>query len=128
MNTRFTVTGNPIPKQSFRYSKQRSYQPARLVDWQNMVGWAAKQHAPAEPEKGTFVVRLRFYRKTKHRVDLDNLSKAVLDALEGIFWIDDTQVTDLFISKRYDPDNPRVEVELWKRRSKKSSTKSEQIK
>ena len=41
----------------------------------------------------------RSYPTTKP--DLDNLIKAVLDAMNGIIWKDDTQVVDLHVHKRY---------------------------
>ena len=109
----FTVHGNPVPKQSFRYSKKGSYQSKRVMDWQESVGWAGKMQAPDRPLRGPFNVVLTFYRRTKRRVDLDNLSKAVLDALNGIYWVDDTQVVSLFLRKEYDKKNPRVEVKIW---------------
>lgn len=43
--------------------------------------------------------------------DLDNIAKAVLDALNGVAFYDDSQVVDLEISKRY-AAAPRVDVEL----------------
>lgn len=33
--------------------------------------------------------------------DLDNLVKAILDALNGVAWHDDAQVVELHISKQY---------------------------
>ena len=33
--------------------------------------------------------------------DLDNLTKAVLDALNGVAWYDDAQIIELSVSKRY---------------------------
>ena len=33
-------------------------------------------------------------------VDLDNLAKPVLDALEGLAYLDDSQVTDVLVRKR----------------------------
>ena len=41
--------------------------------------------------------------------DLDNVSKCILDALNGIAYKDDSQIVDLHITKHYS-DNPRVEV------------------
>lgn len=41
--------------------------------------------------------------------DIENVSKAILDALNGIAYLDDSQVVSLSIKKFYD-DNPRVEV------------------
>lgn len=41
--------------------------------------------------------------------DLDNLTKLVCDALNGIVWMDDAQVTDCIVKKRYDV-TPRTEI------------------
>lgn len=41
--------------------------------------------------------------------DLDNLVKAVLDAINGIVFIDDKQIVDLIVKKRYS-DKPRINV------------------
>lgn len=42
--------------------------------------------------------------------DADNIAKVVCDALNGIAYIDDTQVVSLSVSKYYS-DIPRVEIE-----------------
>ncbi len=115
---RFTVPGNPRPKQSFRYSSKRHFQPDSVLRWEHDVGLIGLQHRnlnglPAHPLSNDFRVILTFYRGSKHRVDLDNLSKAVLDALENVFYVDDRQVVDLYLHKKYDKENPRVEVEVW---------------
>jgi Holliday junction resolvase RusA-like endonuclease len=41
--------------------------------------------------------------------DLDNVAKAVLDALNGVVYVDDKQVIKLVAEKKYSLD-PRVEV------------------
>jgi len=41
--------------------------------------------------------------------DLDNVAKAVLDALNGVVYVDDKQVVKLVAEKRYSYD-PRIEV------------------
>ena len=45
------------------------------------------------------------------KADIDNVAKAILDAVKGQVWVDDAQVVDLAASKRYS-DNPRVELEV----------------
>jgi len=47
------------------------------------------------------------------RVDLDNLAKIPLDALNELAWEDDSQIVSLIASKHLDRDNPRTEIELW---------------
>jgi Holliday junction resolvase RusA-like endonuclease len=44
--------------------------------------------------------------------DLDNVLKAVLDAMNGIVYVDDAQVVNFVVSKRYS-DDPRIEVYLF---------------
>ena len=112
----FVVLGHePIPKQSFRYGKHGGYQPERVITWARIVNVHARQHC-AEPMDGYFEVALSFYRKTKRNVDVDNLSKNVLDALNGVIWHDDRQVVKLHLSKRYVSTDIHagVKVEVWR--------------
>lgn len=44
--------------------------------------------------------------------DADNVSKIILDALNGLAYHDDSQVVELTVSKKFSLF-PRVEVELW---------------
>lgn len=43
--------------------------------------------------------------------DIDNITKAVLDGCNGVFWIDDAQVVGALVSKSYGA-HPRVEIHL----------------
>lgn len=45
------------------------------------------------------------------RYDIDNLAKAVLDALNGVCWADDRQITRLFVTK-IAADRPGVDVRI----------------
>lgn len=49
-------------------------------------------------------------RPTK-RPDCDNVIKAVLDALNGVFWEDDRLVTTIFMTKYYSPE-PELKVSI----------------
>ena len=49
-------------------------------------------------------------RPTK-KPDADNIAKVICDALNGVAYVDDTQVTELRVYKYY-ADVPRVEVEI----------------
>lgn len=46
------------------------------------------------------------------RPDGDNFLKAALDAMNGIVYKDDSQVTDMSVKKRYS-DNPRLEIVIF---------------
>jgi Holliday junction resolvase RusA-like endonuclease len=113
----FCVDGVPVPKQSFRYKnvngKNLSFQTARVRGWENEVGWAAKRamngHAPIEKEKGVSVT-IYFRLSAKRRVDIDNLSKCVLDGMKEIVFVDDDQVVHLELFKTIDKENPGIDV------------------
>jgi crossover junction endodeoxyribonuclease RusA len=44
--------------------------------------------------------------------DADNALKALLDALNGILWLDDSQVVELHLYRLDDKNNPRVELRV----------------
>lgn len=44
--------------------------------------------------------------------DLDNIAKAIADALNGVAYLDDSQIVSLNVSKVY-AENPRVEVSIF---------------
>lgn len=43
--------------------------------------------------------------------DIDNIVKALCDSFNGIVWVDDVQVTDLLVRKRFGPA-PHVEAKI----------------
>lgn len=66
----------------------------------------------ARPLAGPLRVVLVVYRPRRIG-DLDNVLKPVLDALKGIAFEDDSQVTQLLATRCDDKENPRVEVKVW---------------
>lgn len=50
------------------------------------------------------------YFGTKRKSDYDNFSKLCNDSLTGIVFEDDSQITKAYIEKRYDKENPRIEL------------------
>jgi Holliday junction resolvase RusA-like endonuclease len=50
-----------------------------------------------------------FFFKTKRRCDLDNQNKLMLDALTGIAYEDDSQISSLHLSRAYDATNSRMD-------------------
>ena len=59
------------------------------------------------------VLEVRMYFKTKGKHDIDNFSKLILDAGNGILWEDDGQIQKLILEKYYDKENPRVELIIY---------------
>ena len=114
----FTVPGNPKPKERPRFGRGRGYTTEATRAAEARVASSFRdnlglRHTIESPVTGPLRVRLRFFRDNMRRVDLDNLSKIPLDALNGLAWGDDSQIVSLIASKHLDRDSPRTEIELW---------------
>jgi Holliday junction resolvase RusA-like endonuclease len=72
--------------------------------------WEAKSQWKGKPIAGEVELSIYFYFKTKHRRDLDNQNKLVLDALNGIVYEDDSQIDALHLYRYFDAKNPRIEI------------------
>lgn len=92
----FTVIGKPVPKGRPRVNRNgHAYTPARTLDWEAQVGWAARAAMKGrEPLTGPCRVELIF-RGAHGSADTDNLAKAVLDGMNTIAYLDDKQVRKL---------------------------------
>ena len=111
MSINFVVEGEPRPKQSFRYAKGGGYTPASVKAWQEAVAWEAKIAMKGEDLlTGWLKVTLLFMLGNNRRVDIDNLSKCVLDAMNGIVYEDDTKISQLDLEKMTSHEKPGVIV------------------
>lgn len=132
----FTVLGEPTGKQRPKFSTfnghAMAYTPQKTVNYETLVKLSYQQQCNDKPydkdiplraeitayfpmPKSTSMKRKKMMlegqiRHTK-KCDADNLAKAVLDALNGIAYYDDSQVCELSVSKLYG-DNPRVIVNI----------------
>lgn len=97
-----------------------AYVPEKTRRFKIDFARAASRYKPAAPFTTALELWVNFTlippktRKKPHpivRPDLDNYCKAVLDALNGIFWVDDSQIVTLMSRKRYG-DEPRIAVEI----------------
>jgi len=128
----FVVPGDPQgkgrPKASSRGGFVRMYTPAATRQYEEKIAWAATLARGTWPVMCT-PMSLRVvahhpipvsWSKRKQqqalagelvpgKPDLDNVAKAVLDALNGVIYLDDKQVIKLVAEKKYSFD-PRVEV------------------
>ena len=132
----FTVLGCPVgkgrPKFSTFNGHATAYTPAKTVSYETLVKLSYQQQCNDKPHDKDIPLRAEItayfpipkstsmkrklmmldgqIRHTK-KCDADNLAKAVLDALNGIAYYDDSQVCELSVSKLYS-DNPRVIVNI----------------
>lgn len=118
----FEYAGDPVPQPRPRVSTAggygRAYVPQKHPVHAYRAGIAAAaKRAGVQPVNGPVgvVIDLVFARPKSHltksgvkssaprlpRCDVDNAAKAVLDALTGVAWNDDSQVARLVVEKTY---------------------------
>ncbi|MBM3292225.1 RusA family crossover junction endodeoxyribonuclease [Candidatus Bathyarchaeota archaeon] len=110
----FTIKGDPVPKARARTVRKGgrtwSFTPKKVAEWEKIIKNEAKKNFN-NPFSGPVMVSMIFYisRPASRRKDiwvpttpdLDNLEKAVLDALNGVAYIDDRFVVGKNAQKKY---------------------------
>lgn len=128
----FTVYGDPVAKGRPKFFRKGNfigaYTPTKTRDAETNFRAQAIQYKPSTPMEGPIVVGIVVFRKIpastskKQRIgllsgqirpitrpDVDNYSKLVCDALNGIFWRDDAQIVKL-VAEKYSCERPRTSV------------------
>lgn len=131
----FTIPGQAVGKGRPRVGKRGGftalYTPEKTVSYEGLVRLAAHRAMEGAPmlleavavrldiyvqipaswsqKKQRLALDGRVYPTTKP--DIDNVEKAIFDALNGTAWKDDVQVVDVKKRKRYS-DTPRVVVTI----------------
>jgi len=120
----FTVDGDPIPKGRPRFARRgkfvQTYTDAKTIEYETYVALKARQAIGAsEPFNGALSVFLylryevpaSYSKKRKEaclsgleypkRIDIDNVYKSITDAMNGIVYLDDSQIVEAHIKKVY---------------------------
>jgi len=123
----FTVDGDPVPKGRPRFARRgqfvQTYTDAKTIDYETHVAMRARHAIGAtEPLKGALSVFLylryavppSYSKKRKEaclrgveypkRIDIDNVYKSITDAMNGIVYVDDSQIVEAHIKKVYAED------------------------
>ena len=107
----FTIDTQPLPKQRPRVVNGRAYTAKETREYENHVAWLARiAMGERPPLAGPLVLEVQFRRTGKRTADLDNLIKAVTDAMNGIVYADDQQVRTLLACVIYSVDDPGARV------------------
>lgn len=135
------ILGEPMGKQRPRYSMfngiVRTYTPQKTINYESLIvheynsKYGKQVFGIGEPVKATInayygLAKADFGKKgltksgkekmsmgfSTQKVDIDNVVKIVLDALNSICYNDDKQVVELYCSKKWTLDSPRVEITL----------------
>jgi crossover junction endodeoxyribonuclease RusA len=99
----FVIEGPPVSQQTRRRARRRA--------WIEEIRQAVIDRWPRDepPALGSIRVSVT-YVFAGAAVDLDNLAKPVLDALKGLVYQDDGQVTDIAMRKRDGAANLRISI------------------
>lgn len=117
MRIDFVVEGPPVGKQRAIVTKRGAFTPAKTRAYERLVGnearfallEAAKEHWPFDAH---YSLTCRIYMQDERRRDIDNVGKAVSDALNGVAYDDDSQVHEVHLYRYLSREHPRVEVAL----------------
>lgn len=98
----FNFPGRPMSKDNEKiFNRQgRVFTSKKFKDYENYLRLSAKSQFMEKPIDGPISLRLTFYFKNKVRPDLTNLPKSVCDAMNGVVWKDDKQITECFLEAR----------------------------
>lgn len=135
MTISFVVPGDPVPKgrpkittingsaRAYTPSKTRNYEAHVAACGRNaMIGMSVLSGALRMtlcvhlkvPESWSIkkkALAIRGEISPTKKPDLDNLLKAAADGLNGVVYRDDSQITELVVTKKYSIE-PRVEVDI----------------
>lgn len=114
---RLSVVGEPAPqgsKRAFIVNGRAvlvESSSEKVKAWRKVVAQVAKIHADACPIDGSVAVNvvfrlrppkaLRGFPAHTKRPDVDKLLRSTFDAISGVLWNDDSQVTSVHAVKRY---------------------------
>ncbi len=101
----FIVNGRPVSQQARKRGKGN-----RLQDWKKTVRQEAEKYWSSEQKTATGLVMLLItYFYDSVQIDIDNIVKPIQDAIKGLAYVDDNQVSDLLVRKRNLSGNFRIE-------------------
>ena len=111
----------PYPLSANKYWRNvngRMVVSAEAKEYKNTVGWLAKG-AGIRPHVGDVFLKILLHPKTKKdgeasnvRVDLDNVLKVMCDALNGIAFADDKQITKINLEISHPIQNGGLSVTI----------------
>lgn len=134
MNT-YIIPIEPVaqgrPRLSARNGFARAYDPIKSAQYKIAIRGALSRMVTHQPLESSLYIDIEFsfsppksWSKKRQisaikgeirhtsKPDIDNLAKALLDACNGLLWLDDSQITDAHIRKRY-AEKPGITIKLF---------------
>ena len=109
---RITLLWNPYSTNNIYYRSWRHWfiKPKPKAQKEHYILQARTQKTEFYESEVEVEVYLYFWDKRKR--DIDNYNKLWMDALSWVIYNDDKQITKMYLEKRYDKQNPRIELIL----------------
>ena len=138
VRVKFTVPGVPVAQGRPRVMRTKNglshtFMPDKTTDYQKLVRFEYIRQCGGQcfPDKSALIMQINFFmpipksalkrdlpklqsETVRHikRPDLSNLIKSIEDAVNGLAYPDDSQISGFDNSGKYYSANPRVEVEI----------------
>lgn len=93
-----------VPQGRPRFYRGRTYDPPTSRQFKKDLALLVNSLDNSAFFTGELKLKIDIYRDKKNVTsrrygDIDNLAKAIMDALTGVLWQDDSQITDLHVTK-----------------------------
>ncbi len=125
----FTVEGKIKGKERPRFSRGHTYTPKATIEAERAIKKAYRSNSTCclesfvRIEIYAFFKMRKSYTKKKAREclenvycdlmpDADNIAKTVCDALNGVAYVDDKQVVECVVVKKWTEEEERLEIEV----------------
>jgi len=115
----FVVPGEPRSKGRPRFAKNgRTYTPAATREAEKEIeqAWRIATTGPTGTRMvhGRLGVEIGFVCKHRRKRDLDNMVKLVLDALNGVAYVDDESIDLMTVQRMWTTGEPETRVMIWR--------------
>ena len=116
MGLHFEIPIDAMPQQRPRVYGKVAVDPPKCKQFkQNLAMLVKSFRRGSSLLEGELKVEIHIYRKfkvtSKRYGDIDNLTKGILDALTGVLWLDDKQISSLFVTKNLS-DTPLIVLDV----------------
>jgi len=95
----------------YAHSGRMRFMTSKGKENKEAIQWEARTQYRGAPLQGSICLTVALYWGDKRKHDIDNI-KILLDSLTGIIYEDDSQITELNVTKAIDKINTRCEIKI----------------